>query len=221
MLARSYGFESWPKIKAYVNGVTVNRLIEAIRFNDLARVQTMLRARPEIADLTISYGDERRPIHFAVMQRSTEIVRLLMQHGVNARRGIYPHRDATSAWTIAKERGYDEMVAIVEEEERRRRPEQTGGDHEESRGVMRDETARAAVAAGDMAWVRAQRADGTLVNPVRWDGGGLLTVAVRHNQMGMLRLLLEAGFDPDERASTGEAIGWRIRKGIRCGTQRR
>jgi ankyrin repeat protein len=203
VLSRSYGFESWSKLKAYVDGVTVRWLAQAIRANDLARVQVMLRARPEISDLTISYGDEQRPIHFAVMQRSPKIVRLLMQHGANARHGIHPHRDATSAWTIARERGYDEIVAVIEEEERRRQPEQAGK-QETSHERIGDETARAAVAKGDTAWARALLAEGTLVNPVRWDGGGLLTVAVQHNRMEMLRFLLDAGFDPDEHVSQGE-----------------
>ena len=47
-----------------------------------------------------------------------------------------------------------------------------------------------------MEWLRARHAEGTLVNPVRWDGGGLLTVAVRHNRPEMLALLLDFGFDP-------------------------
>ena len=100
--------------------MTVKRLADAIRAGDLAQVQAMLRARAEIADLTMSYGDEHRPIHYAVMKRSPEMVRMLMRHGANAREGIHPHRDATAAWTIAKERGYDEIVAIIEEEEERR-----------------------------------------------------------------------------------------------------
>jgi hypothetical protein len=120
VVARSYGFESWPKLKAYVDGVTVKRLADAIRTDDLAEVRAMLKARPELADLTTSYGDEHRPIHHAVMKRSPEMVRMLMRHGANARQGIHPHRDATTAWTIAKERGYEEIVAIIEEEEHRR-----------------------------------------------------------------------------------------------------
>src|SRR5438128_12463710 len=64
-IARSYGFESWPKLKAYVDGVTIRRLADAIRAGDLAQVEAMLHARPEIADLTMSYGDEQRPIPFA------------------------------------------------------------------------------------------------------------------------------------------------------------
>jgi len=200
VVARSYGFESWPKLKSYVDGATVKRLADAVRMDDLARVRAMLQARPELADLTMSYGDEHRPIHYAVMKRSPEMVRLLMRHGANARHGIDPHRDATAAWTIAKERGYAEIVAIIEQEEQRRgeagsapRPE-----------VIGDEAARAAVASGDMEWLRARLAEGSLVNPIRWDGGGLLTVAVRHNRPEMLPLLLDFGFDPDERVSSGE-----------------
>jgi hypothetical protein len=55
------------------------------------------------------------------MKREPEIVRLLMQLGADARKGVHPHRDATTALTIARERGYDEIVAIIEEEEQRRR----------------------------------------------------------------------------------------------------
>lgn len=201
VIARSYGFESWPKLKAYVDGVTVRRLADAIRANDLAQVKAMLHARPEIADLTMSYGDEHRPIHFAVMGRSPEVVRLLMQHGANARHGIHPHRDATEAWTIAKERGYDEIAAIIEEEEQRR-VEVPGSTRAEE--TLGDEAARAAVASGDVEWVRTRYAEGTLVNPIRWDRGGLLTIAVRYNNPEMLRLLLDYGFDPDERVSAGE-----------------
>ena len=32
------------------------------------------------------------------------------------------HRAATTAWTLARERGFDEIAAIIEEEEARRRP---------------------------------------------------------------------------------------------------
>ena len=60
------------------------------------------------------------------MNRSPEIVRLLMQAGADARKGIHPHRDATTALTIAVERGYDEIVAIIEEEEQRRRETMSG-----------------------------------------------------------------------------------------------
>jgi ankyrin repeat protein len=200
VIARSYGFESWPKLKAYVDGVTVRRLADAIRAHDVAQVRSMLKARPELADMQMSYGDEHRPIHFAVYERSVELVRLLMQHGANARAGIHPHRDATTAWTLARERGYQEIVAVIEEEEQRRG---APADDEEPR-AEEDDPARRAVAAGDLEWVRARHAEGVLINPIRWRDGGLLTVAVRHNHPELLSLLLDFGFDPDERISEGQ-----------------
>ncbi|HJZ95357.1 MAG TPA: ankyrin repeat domain-containing protein [Candidatus Solibacter sp.] len=203
VIARSYGFESWPKLSAYVDGVTVRRFADAIRAGDLAQVEAMLRARPEIADMQISYGDEHRPIHFAVMARSAEMTRLLMRRGANARYGIHPHRDATTPWRIAKERGYGEIVAIIEEEERRR-PAGTEEDTPESAAPAGDEAARSAVASGDIEWIRARHDEGTLTNPVRWRDGGLLTVAVEHDQLAALRLLLDCGLDPDERVSERE-----------------
>ena len=200
VVARSYGFESWPKLKAYVDGVTVKRLADAVLTDDLAQVRVMLQARPELADLAVSYDDEHRPIHYAVMKRSPDMVRLLMQHGANARQGIHPHRDATMAWTIAKERGYEGIVATIEEEEQRRGEAKSAPKAE----VISDEAGRGAVASGDMKWLHARHAEGTLVNSIRWEGGGLLTVAVRHNRPEMLALLLDFGFDPDERVSSGE-----------------
>lgn len=122
VLARTYGFESWPKLKAYVDGATVRRLADAVRSGDLTQARGMLHSRPELANMAMAYGDERRPIHFAVMNRSAEMVRLLMQHGASARAGIDPHRDATTAWVLAKERGYEEIVALIEDEERRPKP---------------------------------------------------------------------------------------------------
>jgi ankyrin repeat protein len=203
IIARSYGFDSWPKLKAYIDGITIGRLIEAVRAGDAERVRTMLKARPELAEMTVSYGDEHRAIHYAVMHRYAEITRLLMQKGANPRAGIHPHRDATSAWTLARERGYDEIVAIIEEEEERRakpvRDRATAPAPE-----PRDEAERTAVANGDLRWLRARLAEGKLLNYVRWDGGGLLTVAVQNNRLEVLRFLLDCAFDPDERVSSGE-----------------
>ncbi len=119
VLARAYGFDSWPKLKAYVDGATARRLTEAVRAGDTAQVRAMLQARPELATMG-------GPLHCAVLHRAPEMVRGLMEHGANARAGVYPHRDATSALTIAAERGYDEIVAIIQEEEHRRREAKSG-----------------------------------------------------------------------------------------------
>ncbi len=304
VLARSYGFESWPKLKAYVDGVTVQRLVEHVSANDMDEVRAMLHRRPELANMQISYGNESGPLHFAVMGRLPEMVRLLMQHGADARSGIHPHRDATEALTLAVERGFSEIEAIILEEEQHRRASMSPGEsvtsaqddlsetilrdgearaidmleaHPElAHGTDRDGwtplhlasavrspslvvwllqhgaqinrrskdgrtpldlavdgrrpidpasfaavanllldagaelTIRAAVALGRSVWLRARHAEQPLVNPITWERGGLLTVAVRHNRPDMLSLLLDFGFDPDERVrlSTTDHASW-------------
>ena len=117
VLARAYGFDSWPRLKAFVNGATVRRLIEAVRAGDLDAVASMVDARPELVHVDAAENDEHRALHHAVLQRHADVVRLLMRHGADARKGIWPHRGATSAFTLASERGYDEIVRIIEEEE--------------------------------------------------------------------------------------------------------
>jgi ankyrin repeat protein len=88
-----------------------------VRAHDLPQIRAMLQARPELSG---------SGLHVAVVERAPELVRELMQHGANARTGIYPHRDATSALTIATERGYAEIVTIIREEERNRQQAKSG-----------------------------------------------------------------------------------------------
>jgi ankyrin repeat protein len=259
VIARAYGFESWPKLKAYVEGVTAKRLVEAVKSNDIVQVRGMLKVRPELAN---TWNDNYQLIHYAVFNRSTEMVRLLMEHGASARYGVYPHSEATTPLTIAVERGYDDVAAIIREEEQRRgkvkgikAPEKLATDeliraiqsedydraialieanpplanyklHENwtaldlatrrwtyPKGSLREKfepfaaallklgasmTARAAVALGNADWIRARHAEGALPGPLG-AVGGLLNVAVMHDRPEMLTLLLDLGFDPDER----------------------
>jgi ankyrin repeat protein len=202
VLARSYGFESWPKLKAFVDGVTIRRLADAVGANDFTLASRLLHSRPELVNMAMSYVDERRPIHFAVMNHSPEMVRLLMQQGANARAGVHPHRDATTALVLAKDRGYDDIVGLIEAEERRQMS--SAGKPQEQPQNRGDEEARTAVAEGNIEWLQTRHAEGTLTNTIHWDDGGLLTVAVKHNRPSVLRLLLDFGFDANERVSGGE-----------------
>lgn len=285
VLARAYGFESWPKLKAYVDGVTMRRLDDAIRAGDLPRVRAMLQLRPELATFEV---DNHDPLHYAVLNRSAEMVRLLLDHGAKARLGFYPHGEATSPLALAAARGYTEIVALIEEAERRARAGAPAGDalfsafrardtgriiaileadpglihtatpegwtplhgaawtwderltawllahgadpHRPGpqgvtpmdatitrpiRGAAADAsrlravvdllqkagapmTARVAAALGDAAWIRARHAEGVLPGPLNGTGG-LLRIAVTHDQPEILALLLDLGFDPDER----------------------
>lgn len=120
VLARAYGCRSWPALKAFVDGVTVRRLVEAVRDGDAATVRAMAARRPEIVTLDVAENDEHQALHHAVLTRQPDLVRLLMQLGAEPRKGIYPHRQATTALALATERGYDEIVAIILDEERKR-----------------------------------------------------------------------------------------------------
>jgi ankyrin repeat protein len=117
VLARSYGFESWPKLKAAVDGVTATRLHEAVETGDLEAARALLARRPEIVDLG---RGETRALHMAVLKRDVEMTRLLLEAGADTSGGIWPNRDATSPRTIARERGYDEIFALIVAEEAKR-----------------------------------------------------------------------------------------------------
>src|SRR4030095_11546652 len=104
------------KLKAFVDGANARRLKEAVRAGDLDRVRSLLHVRSELA---------REAILEAVLVRAPEMVRILMQHGAHAHSGVYPHRDATTPMIIARERGYDEIVAIIQAEEQKRRGART------------------------------------------------------------------------------------------------
>src|SRR5262249_45509379 len=68
VLARAYGFQSWPKLKAYVDGVTATTFKAAIRAGEIDRVRSMLRLRPELVNMNLTAIDDR-PLHYAVSAR--------------------------------------------------------------------------------------------------------------------------------------------------------
>ena len=176
VIARAYGFASWPELKAFVDGVTAKRLVDAVRTGDITRIETMLRVRPELVNMDMG-TDEHRPIHFAVVARSPEMTRLLMRHGADARKGVYPHREATCALTLAIEHEYDDIVAIIREEEARRPVVSKSAD------VVTQTSADQAAGFGG--------------------GRGPLSIAVLQNRPDEVSRLLDLGLDPNERERVG------------------
>jgi len=110
VLARSYGFESWPKLHAAVDGVTAARLHEAVERGDVSAARELLTRRPEIVD---SGRGEMRALHMAVIRRDLEMAKLLIEFGANPDEGIWPKRDATTPYVMARDRGYDEIAAVL------------------------------------------------------------------------------------------------------------
>lgn len=111
--ARSYGFESWPKLKARIDGVNAARLCDAVERGDIESVRSMLRRRPEIVNFERPNQSEHRALHIAVMRRDLAMVKILMAHGANPNSGIWPYREETSPLMLAIGRGYDEIVAAI------------------------------------------------------------------------------------------------------------
>jgi ankyrin repeat protein len=110
VLARSYGIESWPKLKAAVDGVTAARLHQAVESGDLTAARELLTRRPEIVDMG---RGEMRAVHMAVLKRHLEMTSLLLEFGADPDGGIWPKRDATSPYILASERGYDEITGVL------------------------------------------------------------------------------------------------------------
>ena len=199
VLARSYGFDSWPKLKAYVDGVTAARLSDAVEQGDVPAVRDMLRRRPEIVNLERPEHGEHRALHVAVVGRDSAMVRLLMEYGADARIGIWPHRDATSALQFAIERGYDEIVAIIHEEELRRR-----GDRQSTPPYETNRALEEALWSGDPdRAIALLEADPSLVHRTHPDGRTLLHHAARMFQEPVVTWLLEHGADVNCRAKGG------------------
>src|SRR5579859_2328338 len=88
VLARSYGFESWPKLKAAVDGVTARKLHEAVESADSDTVRELLTRRPEIVD---QGRGEMSALNMAVQRRDLEMTRLLLEFGANPDAGIWPN----------------------------------------------------------------------------------------------------------------------------------
>ena len=188
VLARSYGYASWSKLKALVDGANVTKLAEAVRAGDMAQVRVLLHARPELVHMDMSARDEHRVLHYAVLRRDAAMVRLLMEAGADARKGIYPHRDATSAFAIARDREYHEITAVIEEEERLRREEMSCPNATVS--PVQDQI-NDAISQGDNALaIKLLEADTTLIQACDRDGGTPLHIAAEEANEEMMEWLL-------------------------------
>ncbi|MBT5832362.1 MAG: hypothetical protein HOH77_19395 [Candidatus Latescibacteria bacterium] len=104
------------------NGIyKVADLCEAATDGNVEQIQNILTAQPDLINLHMAENNEHRAIHYAVMNQHTDAVRVLMEAGAIHTSGIYPHRDATAAVTMAQERGYDDIVTIIHEEDEKRK----------------------------------------------------------------------------------------------------
>ncbi|MFN7995801.1 MAG: ankyrin repeat domain-containing protein [Bryobacteraceae bacterium] len=194
VLARAYGYASWARLKAFVDGVNLASLIEAVQAGNTAEVRRLLGARPELVNRDISGGDEHRALHYAVLQRDAAMVKLLMEAGADARKGIYPHREPTTALALARDREYTEIVAVIEEEERARRAEMSCPNATIS--PVQDEIGKAMREGDREAAIRLLEADGSLIQACDRKGATPLHVAAQVMDEEMVEWLLQKGANP-------------------------
>jgi ankyrin repeat protein len=219
VLARSYGFESWPKLKAYVDGVTMRRFVAAVQAGDLAGVRAMLRQRPELVHMDTAGTNEHRGLHYAVLRRDVPMVRLLMEAGADPRQGIYPHREATTALTLARDRGYADVVAAIEEEEQHRRESMSCPNATVS--PVQDRI-NDAIRGGEVSEaIRLLEADASLLHACDRTGGSPLHTAAAVLDVEMVRWLVDRRADARKVNLSGQtpldlavqAVRWRNRAG--------
>ncbi len=204
VLARAYGYESWPRLKAFVDGVNVQELAEAVKAGDAAKARRLLNLRPELIATDMGKNNEHRALHYAVLRRDAAMVRLLMEAGADAHQGIYPHRDATSALAIASDRGYGEIVEAIEEEEEKRLRRQKTSCPNANISPVQDRISAAISEGDDQLAIRLLEADGALINACDREGATPLHRAAQAANEKMVAWLLGRKAIVDKR----DIHGW-------------
>jgi hypothetical protein len=212
VLARAYGFSSWAALKNHVEGVNFERLIAAVKASDVAAVRRIAKARPDL----INHHDGSRGsvLHLAVMRGDEEMTRVLMQLGADARVGIWPHRDATTAYAIAVDREYGEILATIEREEghRRARLSQEGS----TTGTAVDALRQAIAGGRSSEAIALMEADTGIIGACDTSGVSPLHLAARKLDSTVVGWLLGRGALVDARDveghtpldSAANAAGW-------------
>jgi RNA polymerase sigma factor (sigma-70 family) len=170
---------------------------------DLAEVTRILAEMPELARQDALSNDEHQPLHYAVYGNQVEVVRYLLEQGADPLKGIYPHREATTARALAFDRGFTPIVEAID-----RSLEEKRGASDAGRQLC-DAAGR-----GDVAVVTSTLdADASLVEAKDNHGLTPLLRAVRGGHLGLVKELLDRGADVDAEGASGRPLRFALDHG--------
>ena len=177
-------------------------LCEAAASGDVARIRQILGEQPDLVNVHMAENNEHRAIHYAVMNRNIDAVRVLMEAGADHNSGIYPHRDATGAYTMARERGLDDIVHVIREEDERRKLAAC------KNVTITDENDALfeAVSEGrDEAALDVLDRHPELLDACHRNGGSIIHAAASHGRYRLVRELLDRGADITHLTPEGQS----------------
>jgi ankyrin repeat protein len=93
LVARTYGFASWRKLKAHVDALHDfgQQLVNAVHAGDLGTIRKILDRHPELVNAGADLPRQERPsdtfsmrlIHLAIAEAKADVLRLLIERGVD------------------------------------------------------------------------------------------------------------------------------------------
>jgi ankyrin repeat protein len=210
VLARSYGFESWPKLKAAVDGVTAGKLHQAVESGDLSTARELLARRPEIVDLG---RGEMRALHMAVLRRDLAMTNLLLEFDADPDGGIWPKRDATGPYVLARDRGYTEIAEVLRAAREKRGARGPKAPNEATRKLQQacqtgHEEAMIAVFEEHPELVQMCPSDGLTWLHRMAGGGALLVMRWLFDHGADVNRKSRQGWTPLDYAATGQGGDW-------------
>jgi ankyrin repeat protein len=185
VLARSYGFESWPKLKAAVDGVTSVKLYQAVESGDLTVARELLTRRPELS------RSEKRALQIAVLRRDLALTKLLLEFEADPGGGEW-----TSPYAIARDRGYEEIVDAIQAARTKRGERGPQGPTE---AVSKFE--QAAKSGNEEALCAVLDEHPELAEVTLANGMTMLHQAVCHGALMITKWLLDHGADVNRKAT--------------------
>ena len=149
----------------------------------------------------------------AVLKRDLEMTRLLLEFGADPDGGIWPKRDATGPYTLARERGYDEIAGVLRAARESRGARGPNGPTEAVRKCQ-----QAFESGSEEAIVAVFDQHPELAEMCPADGRTMLHQAAGLGALGWMKWLLDRGADvnrnshqgwtPLDYAATGRGGDW-------------